>query len=179
MLDMQFAKTIKRIQQNIIMELNKIAMTHLIAVGFDEEDAVNFRITMNEPSSQREIIDNEMMAARADLFNKLTENTNGIPIMSHTKAKQIVFQMTEDEIKRDIKQIGKEALMIKELDDYIESDGTAGTSSGAFPSGMSTVASSSEDGIDGEMGDNLMDIEGEGEGDEGNPEMEEDILPED
>jgi hypothetical protein len=55
LLDIRFARTINRIQQAIIQELNKIAIIHLILLGFDDE-LDNFTITMNNPSTQAQML---------------------------------------------------------------------------------------------------------------------------
>ncbi|NIP32043.1 MAG: hypothetical protein GTO02_21740, partial [Candidatus Dadabacteria bacterium] len=46
--DIRFARTINRIQQSMIQELNKIAIIHLYILGFEEE-LDNFTLTLNNP----------------------------------------------------------------------------------------------------------------------------------
>jgi len=48
--DVRFARTIRRIQQLFIGELNKIAMIHLFSMGYKDEDLLNFEVTMSNPS---------------------------------------------------------------------------------------------------------------------------------
>lgn len=49
--DVRFSRTITIIQKIIIAELNKLAMLHLYAKGFDGEDLINFELFLSNPSS--------------------------------------------------------------------------------------------------------------------------------
>lgn len=99
--DIRFAKTINRIQQTMIQELNKIIIIHLSLLGFDDEIG-NFSIDMNNPSSQAKMLMIEQMAIKADLMTKLCDDSTGIAIMSRTRALREVFNWSDDEIKRDL-----------------------------------------------------------------------------
>lgn len=49
--DVRFSRTINILQKIIIAELNKLAMIHLYAKGFDGEDLINFELFLSNPSS--------------------------------------------------------------------------------------------------------------------------------
>ena len=49
--DIRFSRSISRIQKTIIAELNKLAMIHLYAHGFDGEDLLDFSLALSNPSS--------------------------------------------------------------------------------------------------------------------------------
>lgn len=49
--DIRFARTIAFIQKTIIAELNKLAMIHLYAKGFEGEDLLDFELKLSNPSS--------------------------------------------------------------------------------------------------------------------------------
>lgn len=49
--DIRFSRTIGRIQKTVIAELNKLAMIHLYAHGFDGEELLNFSLSLSNPSS--------------------------------------------------------------------------------------------------------------------------------
>jgi len=49
--DVRFAKTISRIQELFVAELNKIAIIHLYLLGYRGSDLVNFEISMASPST--------------------------------------------------------------------------------------------------------------------------------
>lgn len=49
--DVRFAKTIERVQQLFLAELNKIAIIHLFILGYSVQDCANFDISMAAPST--------------------------------------------------------------------------------------------------------------------------------
>jgi hypothetical protein len=49
--DIRFSRTINVIQKTLITELNKIAIIHLYARGFDAEDLQNFTLRLSNPST--------------------------------------------------------------------------------------------------------------------------------
>jgi hypothetical protein len=90
--DIRFAKKIMRIQQAMIQELNKIAMIHLYYLGFDKEDLGNFTLTLNNPSTQQELLKTQLLREKAQTYSELTKSDNGgIAAMSHTEAKKLIF----------------------------------------------------------------------------------------
>ena len=49
--DIRFSRTITRIQKTILSELNKMAMIHLYAHGFTDEELLEFDLQLSNPSS--------------------------------------------------------------------------------------------------------------------------------
>jgi hypothetical protein len=49
--DVRFARTIERIQRIIVSELTKIAIVHLYAQGYTDEELVNFSLELTNPST--------------------------------------------------------------------------------------------------------------------------------
>ena len=49
--DIRFSRSIARIQKTILAELNKLAMIHLYAHGFEGEDLLDFSLSLSNPSS--------------------------------------------------------------------------------------------------------------------------------
>lgn len=115
MQDIRFARTTTRIQQAMIMELNKVAMIHLILIGLDDE-IDNFNLSMNNPSIQAELLRMELLAQKVSLYKDATDFSSGIAPMSATKAKQVIFDMTNDEIKLDLEQQRLERAAFFELE---------------------------------------------------------------
>lgn len=66
LLDVRFTKTVNRVQQMMIMELTKVCIIHLYLLGF-EDDLTNFSLSMNNPSSQAEMME----------LDNLSKNRNG------------------------------------------------------------------------------------------------------
>ncbi len=100
--DIRFARTINRIQQSMIMELNKIAIIHLYLLGFDDE-LNNFTLTLNNPSTQAEMLKVEHLQQKISLYQTAVADAgNGFAAMSMTRAKKDILQMSNDEIKQDL-----------------------------------------------------------------------------
>lgn len=116
LLDVRFAKTVNRIQQSLIMELNKIAIIHLILLGFTDE-LTNFSITMNNPSSQAEMLEIENMAKKITAAkDAVTDGGNGIPIMSLTRAWKKIFKWSDKEISDNLEELRLEKALAAELE---------------------------------------------------------------
>jgi uncharacterized membrane protein YgcG len=119
MQDIRFAKTVIRIQQAILLELNKAVTTHLILLGMEDE-IDNFSLTMNNPSKQTEILRLEIESQKIDLYNAAIDNSSGIAAFSSTEAKKRYLGLTDDEILSDIKRIRIESAVRAELDTTAE-----------------------------------------------------------
>lgn len=102
--DIRFAKKIIRVQQAIIQELNKLATIHLYYQGFSVEEINSFKLTLNNPSTQEKMLRIELLKSMSDLYSDLTKTDGGIAIMSHTRAKKMLFDMTNQDIILDLKQ---------------------------------------------------------------------------
>lgn len=104
MQDVRFARTINRVQQALLQELNKIAIVHLIAVGLENE-LNNFSLSLNNPSIQADLLRTELWQNKLSLYKDATEPTaTGIAPMSHTKAKKEILNMSDNDIKEDLLQ---------------------------------------------------------------------------
>lgn len=102
LLDIRFARTINRIQQSIIQELNKIAIIHLILLGFDDE-LDNFTITMNNPSTQAQMLRVQNLQSKVTLVkDAVSDIGNGFGVMSLTRARREVLGWSDDEIRQDL-----------------------------------------------------------------------------
>jgi hypothetical protein len=49
--DIRFSRAIQRIQKTVLSELNKLAIIHLYAHGFTDEDLLDFELKLSNPSS--------------------------------------------------------------------------------------------------------------------------------
>jgi len=115
--DIRFAKKINRVQQTMIQELNKMAITHLFLLGYTGEDLYNFNLTLTNPSTQLESLKIELYEAKTRVYRELTAKDNGIAAMSHTSAKRLLFNMSDKEIVDDLKQQKMEIVVMQELQD--------------------------------------------------------------
>jgi hypothetical protein len=114
--DIRFARTINRIQQSMIQELNKIAIIHLYILGFHDE-ITNFKLTLNNPSTQGEMLKVEQWKEKVMLYKDLVSAVDGgIAPTSHTWAKKEIFNWSDDEIKLDLEQQRLERAASAELE---------------------------------------------------------------
>lgn len=101
LLDIRFARTINRIQQSVLQELNKIAIIHLVLSGLEEE-IDNFTLTMNNPSTQSEMLRIQNLQTKVSLVKDATSDIgNGFSVMSLTKARRSVLGWSDEESKQD------------------------------------------------------------------------------
>jgi hypothetical protein len=114
--DIRFARTINKIQQAMVQELNKIAIIHLYILGF-EDNLSDFKLSLNNPSTQGEMLKVEQWKEKVMLYKDLVGAVDGgISPTSHTWAKKNIFNWSEDEIKTDLEQQRLERAASKELE---------------------------------------------------------------
>ena len=100
--DVRFSRTINRIQQAMLAELNKIAIIHLHLLGF-EDDLDNFTLTLNNPSTQAEMLKVEQLQMKMTLYkDAVSDAGNGFAPMSMTKAHRDILGWSDDDIKQDL-----------------------------------------------------------------------------
>ena len=119
LLDIRFARTINRIQQAMIQELNKVAIIHLYMLGFHDE-LDNFKLSLNNPSTQGEMLKVEQWKEKVLLYKDLVAASDGIAPTSHTWAKKNIFNWSDDEIKLDLEQQRLEKAAAAELEKTAE-----------------------------------------------------------
>jgi len=113
--DIRFTRTINRIQQAVIMELTKIALIHLYILGF-RDDLSDFKITMNSPSTQSEILKLEELSKKISLITDSVRDVgNGLQIMSLTRAQREILGWSDAEISDNMNEIRIERAMASEL----------------------------------------------------------------
>ena len=113
--DIRFSRTINRIQQSMLQELNKIAIIHLYLLGF-EEDLDNFTLTLNNPSTQAEMLKIENTQTKVTLYkDSVSDAGNGFSAMSMTRAKRDILGMSDDDIKQDLLEQRMEKAAAAEL----------------------------------------------------------------
>ncbi len=100
--DIRFSRTVNRIQQSMLQELNKIVIIHLYLLGFDD-DLDNFTLTLNNPSTQAEMLKIEHTQQKVTLFkDAVSDAGNGFGTMSMTRAHREIMGWSDDEIKQDL-----------------------------------------------------------------------------
>ena len=93
--DIRFSRTIARIQRTIISEMNKVAIIHLHANGFDGPDLLDFELKLTNPSTIA-------MQQKLELYNtkfQIAASAMGVAGLVDKKwIRKKVFQMSDEEI---------------------------------------------------------------------------------
>ena len=114
-MDVRFSRMITRVQQFLLMELNKIAMIHLYLMGLSDEIG-NFQLTLNTPSTTIEAQELDDLNKRLSALQlALTDPGTGIPMMSMHKALRDIMKMSDREILDMFNEIRLEKAMAAEL----------------------------------------------------------------
>ena len=114
-IDVRFSRMINRIQQFLLMELNKIAMIHLYIMGLKDEIG-NFQLSLNNPSTQIEAQELDDLTKRVNTMQAaLVDPGTGIPMMSMHMALKKIMKMSDLEIKDMFNEIRLEKAMAAEL----------------------------------------------------------------
>jgi hypothetical protein len=99
----------------MIMELNKIAVIHLFLNGFTDE-LTNFKITMNSPSTQSEILKLEELSKKISLVATAVQDPgNGIQPYSLTRAQREIMGWSDEVITQNMLEIRMEKALAAEL----------------------------------------------------------------
>lgn len=115
MLDVRFERNINKIQQAMLMELNKIAIVHLYVLGFTDE-LNNFTLTLNNPSRQAEMLRLTEFQTKINIFRDSVQDPgNGIPMLSWSKACRDILKLSDVEIKEMLDEIRLEKAIANEL----------------------------------------------------------------
>ncbi len=102
--DIRFARTINRIQQAMLQELNKIAIIHLYILGLEDE-LENFTLTLNNPSTQAEMLKIEQTQLKVTLYkDAVSDAGNGFGSMSMTRARKEILGQSDEDIRNDLEQ---------------------------------------------------------------------------
>ena len=113
--DIRFSRTVNRIQQAMLQELNKIVIIHLYLLGF-EDDLDNFTLTLNNPSTQAEMLKIEHLQLKMTLYkDAVSDAGNGFGAMSMTRAKREILGWADNDIKQDLLEQRMEKAAAAEL----------------------------------------------------------------
>jgi translation initiation factor 2 beta subunit (eIF-2beta)/eIF-5 len=116
--DLRFARTINTIQQAILAELKRVANIHLYFNGF-KDDIDNFTLTLNNPSTQQELLKLETMKARLEVFKEMFSAEATSPV-SYVWAMENILGFSKNEIKLILKQKKVEKKIFAEIDSAVE-----------------------------------------------------------
>lgn len=156
-MDIRFSRKINKIQQALLMELNKIAIIHLYLLGFTD-DLTNFTLSMNSPSTQIEAMELENLQKKIQIAQTaLADPGNGIPILSMHRTLREVLKMSDKEIADNINEIRLEKALAGELEkttQIIKRTGIFDPTDNIYgePGAEYSESSENEDGEGGDFG---------------------------
>lgn len=110
--DFRFARTIERIQRIIASELYKIAIVHLYAQEFKDEELVDFSISLTAPSTVYEKEKVELWTSKVTLAGDMMEKQ----LFPKTWIYENVFNMHEEEYMQVMEGVIKDAKMTFRLE---------------------------------------------------------------
>ena len=134
--DIRFSRTINVIQKTIVAELNKLAIIHLYAHGFDSEDLQNFALRMSNPSTVAQQQKLELWRAKFEIAGTAPEGQ-----MSKEFIRKEIWGLNDEQCK----EIDDQRLKEKLVDQAIESAEPAGGGEEAGGTGEETEAGGEEE----------------------------------
>lgn len=104
--DIRFSRTINVIQKTMLAELNKLAIIHLYANGYDGEDLQNFTLRLSNPSTVAQQQKLELWRAKFEIGGSLPEGMGSAEFVQHT-----IWGLSLEEIEAINKQRMKEKIL--------------------------------------------------------------------
>jgi|TARA_R110000822_G_scaffold42292_4_gene115172 hypothetical protein len=116
--DVRFARTIERLQRIFVSELTKIAIVHLYTQGYNNEDLVDFSLTLTNPSTIAE-------QEKLDVFDKkvaLADSIKSNKMLSEDWIYEHIWKMSGDEVELEREKVVEDTIQ-KYRQDMIEQEG--------------------------------------------------------
>ena len=124
-MDIRFARTVERIQRIIESELTKIALVHLYAQGFNDEQLVDFKLELTTPSIIYEQEKIELYTAKSAVSQQLVDQK----LFSKDWIYENVFGLSPDQYENEKEAMSEDAMLKFRLS-QIENEGNDPTESG-------------------------------------------------
>ena len=118
--DFRFARTIERVQKIIVSELTKIAIVHLYAQGFTDEEIVDFSLKLTPPSTYYEREKLELWTSKATLAGDLVEKK----LFSKFWCYEHIFNMSPEQWMEEQERIAADSKEFFRLEE-IKTEGNA------------------------------------------------------
>jgi hypothetical protein len=128
--DIRFSRTIARIQKVIISELNKMAMIHLYAHGYEGEDLLDFTLKLSNPSTIAQQQKLELISSRFDIAGKAPEG-----IVDRRWVRKNIMGLTDEEIDSIVDGRKKDKKEDADLEAQPGPAGGGGAGGGGAPEG--------------------------------------------
>jgi len=92
--DVRFSRTVGILQKIIVAELNKLAMIHLFAKGFDGEDLINFELKLSNPSTIA-------LQQRLEIWQTKTDTAAALKdtgLVNDDWIRKVILELTDEDI---------------------------------------------------------------------------------
>ena len=160
--DIRFARSVERIQKIVLSELTKIAIVHLYAQGYEDEELVNFELELTGPSVIYEQEKSNLWSEKVSLVRDMKD----LKMVSQEWMYKNIFNMSEDEWKLEQAKVIND-LKLGFRQQQIEDEGNDPTKTGeSFGTPHDLAALSQQEGDGGGGGGNSF-SENEGGSPEG------------
>lgn len=110
--DIRFSRTISVIQRVLISELNKLAIIHLYANGFDAEDLQNFTLRLSNPSTVAQQQKLELWRSKFEIAGSSPEGMGSKQFIRKT-----IWGLTDEQIEEIDEQRYQEKLVDKAIEE--------------------------------------------------------------
>jgi hypothetical protein len=147
--DIRFSRTIGIIQKTMIAELNKIAIIHLFAHGFSDDDLLDFTLRLSNPSTVAQQQKLELWRSKFEIAGSAPEG-----MVDRTFLRKEILGLTDEQCEH----ADDGRLRDKQMDDAIEAAVSEGAESGGGGGGGSLFGGG---GGGGDGGDDLGDDGGD------------------
>ena len=94
--DIRFSRTIARIQRTVLSEMNKLAIVHLYCNGFSNEDLLDFKLMLSNPSTLAQQQKLELYKSR---FETATAALGTAGLVDRTWVQKNILRLSDDDIK--------------------------------------------------------------------------------
>jgi hypothetical protein len=153
--DIRFARTIQRLQRSIIAELEKVGIVHLYTLGYRNDDLINFKLSLNNPSQIAAMQELEHLRTKFDIAGAATEG-----YFSKQWVYKNIFGLADEQIIRIQREMFYDKKYEAALEAAAEED-AAGDEGGGDEGGLGDLGGGDDGGGDlGGLGDEGEDEEG-------------------
>lgn len=168
---MTFAKEILRIQNSVTSELRKMAMIHLITLGYSGKDILSFELELNNPSKLAEMQEFEHLKLKSEVAASLADHN-----ISKRWIQSNIFQFSPEEIENNVYEILGDA-KFQQIIANIENQ-MAGGNGGQFGGGGGLGDLGAGAGPAGDLGGSIPGLEQQmgGQGESGQSSAEDEFM---
>ena len=111
--DIRFSRTIARIQRTVLAEMNKIAIVHLYCNGFSDEDLLDFKLMLSNPSTIAQQQKLELFKSRFEAAGACLSTAG---LVDRSWVQKNILRLTDDDLKAIQKGLKKDKLSDLEIE---------------------------------------------------------------